>query len=258
MKQTLFGAVGAGVLIVASGAAQAVAVSGQGTWETTLQGRDLDGNLVTAEAYYDTTLNITWLADANYAQTNNYSGANGQGLMTWSVANTWATSLNYMGVMGWRLPTMVDTGMPGCDGAYAGTDCGSNVLTTSGTTVYSEMASMFYDTLGVLAVCSPASVAPPCIVQSGWGLTNTGPFSKLQDSIYWTGLEDASDTRYAWVFNFETGVQGSSGRGGTAFGWAVHDGDVGVAVPSVPLPAAAWLFGSGLFGLLGVSRKRRC
>ena len=43
----------------------AIGVTGQGTWETTLQARDLDGNLSTAEAYYDTDLDITWLADAN-------------------------------------------------------------------------------------------------------------------------------------------------------------------------------------------------
>lgn len=43
----------------------AIPVSGQGTWETTLQGRDLDGNAATFEAYYDTVLDITWLADTD-------------------------------------------------------------------------------------------------------------------------------------------------------------------------------------------------
>ncbi len=40
-----------------------------GTTHAALQGRDLDGNLATFEAYYDTVLDITWLADANYAMT---------------------------------------------------------------------------------------------------------------------------------------------------------------------------------------------
>jgi hypothetical protein len=31
----------------------------------------------------------------------------------------------------------------------------------------------------------------------------------------------------------------------------------GLAVTSVPVPAAAWLFGSGLIGLVGVSRRRK-
>jgi hypothetical protein len=34
--------------------------------------------------------------------------------------------------------------------------------------------------------------------------------------------------------------------------WAVRDGDIG----AVPIPAAAWLFGSGLLGLIGVARKK--
>jgi hypothetical protein len=41
-----------------SGAAQAV-----------LQGRDLNGSIESFEAYYDTDLNITWLANANLANT---------------------------------------------------------------------------------------------------------------------------------------------------------------------------------------------
>src|SRR3989344_215147 len=67
------------IVLGASSFAHAASVSGQGTWETTLQGRDLDGNLSTAEAYYDTALNITWLANANYAGTT----------MDWSNANAW-------------------------------------------------------------------------------------------------------------------------------------------------------------------------
>src|SRR3989344_2551084 len=79
--------------------AHAAPVSGQGTWETTLQGRDLDGNLSTAEAYYDTALNITWLADANYGLGSIYDLADGygNGAMTWTNANAWAASLNING-----------------------------------------------------------------------------------------------------------------------------------------------------------------
>lgn len=39
-------------------------IPGQGTWESTLQARDLTGDNV-ADAFYDSVLNITWLADAN-------------------------------------------------------------------------------------------------------------------------------------------------------------------------------------------------
>lgn len=43
----------------AASLAQAAPIPGQGTWETTLQGRDLDGNFGSFEAYYDTVLDIT-------------------------------------------------------------------------------------------------------------------------------------------------------------------------------------------------------
>jgi hypothetical protein len=80
----------------------ATAVPGKGTWEATLQGRDLDGDASNGfEAYYDTTLNITWLADASYAKT---SGASADGLMSRLQANKWAESIDVHGVQGWRLP----------------------------------------------------------------------------------------------------------------------------------------------------------
>jgi len=36
------------------------------------------------------------------------------------------------------------------------------------------------------------------------------------------------------------------------FGWAVKSGDVG----TVPIPAAMWLFGSGVLALVGVARRK--
>ncbi len=59
-----------------------------------LVGRDLDGNLTTAEAYYDNVADLTWLADAN-----------ANGTMNWADANSWAAGLSVSGVGGWRLPT---------------------------------------------------------------------------------------------------------------------------------------------------------
>ena len=69
--------------------AHAAGVQGQGTWETTLQGRDLDGDLSNGpEAFFDTVLNVTWLADANHAKTTNYAAADSSGAMTWAEAKT--------------------------------------------------------------------------------------------------------------------------------------------------------------------------
>jgi hypothetical protein len=145
---------------------------------------------------------------------------------------------------------MLDTGTSGCDFGYTGTDCGYNVQTGSAaTTVYSEMASLWYDTLGNLAYADTSGDSP----QPGWGLQNTGPFSNIQSGYYWTGLEYAPDTMSAWAFGAHSGGQYSSYKSDGFYGWAVRSGDVS----TVPVPGAVWLFGSGLAGLLGVMRRKR-
>lgn len=240
--------------LCASVSVNAIGISGQGTWENTLQGRDLDGNLATFEAYYDTSLNVTWLADMNYAQTSGYDS---DGLMNWSTARTWAASLNFNGITGWRLPTTVDSHNDGATytDVYLGADYGYNV------TIPSEMSSMFYDTLGDRAYCTTAGKCP----QAGWGLTNTGPFSNVpryQVGIYGLGYWSATEyvvsgSGRAWNFYFSSGLQSFYGESGGLYAWAVHTGDVGVAVQSaIPIPASAWLFSSGLLGLLGLITRK--
>ena len=56
-------------------------------------------------------------------------------------------------------------------------------------------------------------------------------------------MEYASPTSDAWLFTFNDGSQNNYDKDGSAsipiYGWAVHPGDIGTAVP---LPAAVWLF----------------
>lgn len=221
--------------------ASAVAISGQGTWESTLQGRDLDGNTATVEAYYDTSLDITWLANADYGALS---------WPFWSNATAWAASLNFNGITGWRLPAAADAGNDGCTytaNPYQGVDCGTNLTT------HSELSYMFYVTLGNQAIRDTSGVWRDPSIQ-----LNTGLFSNVSPGYYWSSTEYAPDPGSdAWNFYFWTGGQGHSYKGDTLGAWAVHMGDVGVAMPSsVPIPAAAWLLVSGLLGLVGMSRRK--
>lgn len=197
---------------------------------------------------YDTELDITWLQDANYAKTSGYDA---DGLMDWNKAVIWAANLSYYDsvrkqtLTDWRLPGMIDVGAPGCNWGYNGTDCGFNV---SG--AIAEMAHLFYDELGNKGYYSTSGVAP----QAGWGLANTGPFSNIQNSYYWYSVEDALISPVgAWAFEFDDGHQDPHLKNGLNSAWAVHKGDVG----AVPVPAALWLMGSGLLGMVGVARRKR-
>ena len=224
--------------MISASVAQASGIPGQGTWETTLSARDLDGNTATIEAYYDVVLGITWLADANAAG----------GQMNFPMANDWANTLSLGGYTNWRLPNVIDTGNLGCDQAYIGTDCGWNVDLATG-----EMAHMFYATLDNTPRFDEFGVERAL---GDFGLSNTGPFSNLMEDAYWTQTSYAPNNTKAWYFNNTGGFQGEFSKTELFYAWAVHDGDIGTAV--IPVPAAVWLFSSGLLGLagLGVRRKR--
>jgi hypothetical protein len=241
--------------------ADAASISGQGTWETTLLGRDLDGNASTFEAYYDTVLDITWLANANGS--NNSDPGFDYGLTTWDNALSWAAGLNVGGITGWRLPTTNPIDGTTADDwafAYNGTeDQGYNVSAPgtlyAGSTA-SELAHMFYNTLGNIAFCEATSTTD-CIYDSDFTHPNTGPFSDLAGTDYWSATTySIGSPDNAWRFSMWDGRQSVSTKTSpNNKAWAVHNGDVAAAV--VPVPAAAWLFASGLAGLLGMARRKK-
>lgn len=209
-----------GTALAISGlAAQASPVPGQGTWESTLQARDLDNDGQT-DAFYDTVLNLTWLRDAN-----------ANGVRDWVEADLWANDLVFGGYSDWRLPTMIDTGAIGCDEANSGTDCGYNVQTKSGSTVYSEIAHLFHETLG-----NKSAVDGGGSPQSG-GLTNTGDFLGMQNNTYWIGLPYINrESADAWYFNMSLGFQNHLGTENQFYAMAVRVGDI-ASVPEPQTPA---------------------
>ena len=197
---------------------------------------------------YDDVLDITWMQDANYAQTSGYDL---DGRMTWFDANTWADQLEYGGYDDWRLPSanLMNPTSP-CNAADGSCDLGYNNTT-------GELGHMFYNNLGNLGYRDTNGNS-----QSGYGVTNSSftdgnsgasvSIVNLQNGAYWYGDEYAPDTNAAWVFETEVGSQ-SAFEASSLYSWAVRDGDIS----TVPVPAGAWLFGSALAGLLVARSKNK-
>ena len=234
-----------------AGVAAAAPVSGQGTWETTLQARDLDGN-GTTDAYYDTTLNISWLADANVI-----------GQADFHTASAWANGLDVAGVTGWHLPSInINTcGTSGLGAAFwnGGGVCGYNVQTAT-----SDMAHLYSTTLGNVSYSGFTDSYGNGPGLSAQLLDNSGPFSNLQAYGYWFSLDNAVDpwtgvanSNEAWRFSFYAGRQDNLANTDQLYAWAVHDGDVGQIAAPVPEPETYALMLAGLALIVPLARRRR-
>jgi hypothetical protein len=227
---------------------EAAPVTGQGRWETSLLPRDWAGNGSGIDAYYDPLFDITWLADANFAQT---SGFDDNGRMTFAQASDWVSGLTLFGGTGWRLPTLSPLNGSSFDTSFStdgSTDLGS-ARTGIGWGTFSEMGFMHYVHLG--------NGASPTLSGS---LVNTGPFSNLIDDFYWT--DTIFSTRFsgelAWEFNFSSGRQFPEPPVVESRAWAVHPGDlIGPAAAPIPLPGSLWLLGSAVAGIATWARRPR-
>lgn len=222
-----------------------------------LEARYLDGS-TTANAYYDTTLDITWLADANLAASNTFdvSGILPGGLMGWTTAQSWIAAMNaanYLGYSDWSLPTTAPVNGTAFNINFSvngSTDVGYNVSapgTAYAGSTGSEMANLFYDTLG-----SKAYIDVNGNFQSGYGLTNAGPFKNFQSAVYWSDTEYAPSTILAWNFSTLTGTQATVSKNLFSHALAVRPGDVA----AVPEPETYALLLAGL-GLVGLRARRR-
>ncbi len=185
---------------------------------------------------YDTTRNITWLADMNYAKTSGHTGAgvNTNGTMNWDAAVAWADNLVYGGFSDWRLPTL----NPADTTCSIGYDCTG-----------SELSGLFVTDLGNKAFQSVLNPVDDTVEQ----IANLALFSNVQSTGYWSGLEFAPNPDFAWAFLTFQGSQSVLAKNNGLFAVAVRPGDV---VSEVPEPQTLALMLLALGATAVVRRKR--
>ena len=206
---------------------------------------DLGGGLI-----YDEDQNLTWTQDASMS-----------GSLNWQEATDWAANLVFGGADGWRLPTTTQFDDPTCGGDVRGgfffesrLGClgGEMELLTAAADPWTN--DLFKDENGKNTLnrtrywtdtpyrdwvdpCIDPAYGVPCNLEGDTG--------------------DRTDFYWQWGFTgwggingpaYKTTLRGDNDR----FAWAVHDG----RVSAVPVPAAIYLFGSGLVGLFGIMKRK--
>ncbi len=196
------------------------------------------------QAYYDTGLGVTWIADLNLEF--NQFGAESSVEYDVQSGAAWISELNtmaYLGVSTWRLPRIEPLNgtaydfTPSTDGS---TDYGSGISAPgtlyAGSTA-SELAYLYYNTLGNLPN------AP---------LSNMGPFIDYPTGLALTGVPSREIEEFGsfyWVFDMGSGYQLDNASDGVAL-LALADGDVAL----IPIPPALWFFVSALVASVALRR----
>ena len=118
----------------------------------------------------------------------------------------------------------------------------------------------FFGNTGLHYTNSPTNILSQAgnamtVDMSGWGVTWNGIAAINMGSggsaSVVCGVNCANGDTYTLTYNARVPLGDASGFGGVAYSLALRG-----TVSAVPVPAAAWLLGSGLVGLVGMARRK--
>jgi hypothetical protein len=199
---------------------------------------------------YDSDQDLTWTQNAGLS-----------GVVKLPEATAWAENLVFGGFDDWRLPITTQFDDPTCSGDVraAGTftlfwehrlDClgGEMELLTEAADPWNNPLFEDVNSTRYWTATAYRDGTDPCIDYPAYDVPCT--------------LENDTGNRpgFYWQWGFQ-GFDGFNGPaykttmagGNDRYAWAVRDGDV---LSAVPVPAAIYLFGSGLLGLFGIRYRR--
>jgi hypothetical protein len=192
-------------------------------------------------------------SDANW---NSFKSAAGSDNIVWTVlAGDSQQALNQPGAERYAISTQTDLTHGGSGG---GTNPPSNSAIRS---VWSGLHGLQADMLGVGTTGDGASAILAANAGAGWG-NPTGVDSLANTMFSSSGISNENVLGTAGNFYFITSNSGGSSALGRVYTLGHIEFDANghlfsTPVSSVPLPAAVWLFGSGLLGLVGIGRRKQ-
>jgi hypothetical protein len=200
---------------------------------------------------YDSDQDLTWTQNAGLS-----------GVVKLPEATAWAENLVFGGFDDWRLPITTQFDDPTCSGDArvaqnftffyeVRLDCrgGEMELLTEAADPWNNPLFENVNITRYWTATPYRDGIDPCVNYPNYDVPCTiEPDNGDRTGFYWQW----GFTGYDGVFNgpaFKTTLAGTNDR----YAWAVREGDV---LSAVPIPAAIYLFGSGLIGLFGIRYRR--
>lgn len=240
-------------LLILSGVSHALTVIGTASYEGS------DYKLI-----YEETQNLVWLDYANANYEFGYSGTTWYDHMDWASGLGESITVNLLPGFtttidwgaGWRLPefdeskvTLMSPADPDAIG-WEGPDLNGNYDYMNGyNMVNGEMGHLFYESLG-----NKGQIATDGTHPTDYGLLNTGEFENLMAVSYMSGTTHSPSPNYAWFFSFGRGAVFFERKADIFPAMAVHEGEVNFE--PVPEPATLLIFGTGIIGILGMTKRK--